>query len=232
MIYYLDSANLALIKEANRIYPIAGITMNPTIVMKDLQEEPIPFFELTDKIRDIIGEEKELHVQVVSDTVQGMIDEAKCLKANISGNFFVKIPASKAGYEAIAALKKEGIETTATAIIDVNQAILAARAGASYVAIYVNRVSNISADGDKVLADTAKVFKENNLDAKVLGASFKNVLQVEKAAVNSVHGVAVGYDILEASANHVLTDLSVDQFKKDWETIYGEGVSICDFANQ
>ncbi|MGX7197995.1 transaldolase family protein [Enterococcus olivae] len=228
MIYYVDSADLTVVEEANQVYPIAGITMNPTIVMKDLKGEKIPFFELTSNIREVIGDEKELHVQVVATTTEGMIADAKALRKNISGNLYVKIPACKEGYIAIAALKEEGIATTATAIIDVNQAILSAKAGASYVAIYVNRVSNISADGDKVLADTAKVFKEHGLEAKVLGASFKNALQVERAAVNGVYGVAVGYDVFEACATHMLTDSSVDQFLKDWESVYGAGVTIAD----
>lgn len=229
MIYYIDSADLSVVKEANQAYPIAGITMNPTIVMKDLKGEKVPFFELTHQIREIIGEEKELHVQVVSTTFEGMIKEARHLKENISGNLYVKIPACKSGYEAIKALTEEGIATTATAIIDVNQAILAARAGASYVAIYVNRVSNISADGDKVLADTVKVFKANQFEAKVLGASFKNALQVERAAVNGAYGSAIGYDVFEACANHILTDSSIEQFKQDWESLYGPDASICDF---
>lgn len=228
MIYYIDSADLAVVKEANQSYPIAGITMNPTIVMKDLKEEKIPFFQLTSQIRAIIGEEKEMHVQVVSTTAEEMIREARCLRENISGTLYVKIPACKAGYEAIQTLKEEGIATTATAIIDVNQAVLAARAGASYAAIYVNRVSNISADGDKVLADTVAVFKQNQFEAKVLGASFKNALQVERAAVNGVYGSAIGYDVFEACANHMLTDASIQQFKKDWESVYGVGKSICD----
>lgn len=229
MIYYIDSADLSVVKEANKVYPIAGITMNPTIVMKDLKGQKTPFFDLIQQIREVIGDEKELHVQVVSTTAEGMIKEARYLREKISGNFYVKIPACKAGYEAIKVLTEEGIAITATAIIDVNQAVLAARSGASYVAIYVNRVSNISADGDKVLADTVKVFKENNFDAKVLGASYKNALQVEKAAVNGVYGSAIGYDVFEACANHILTDSSVEQFKKDWEQVYGSDISICDF---
>lgn len=228
MIYYIDSADIDVVKEANRVYPIAGITMNPTIVMKDLQGEKVPFFDLIHQIREIIGDEKELHVQVVSTTTEGMIKEARHLREKITGNLFVKIPACKAGYEAIKTLTAEGIAITATAIIDVNQAVLAAQSGASYVAIYVNRVSNISADGDKVLADTVKIFKENNFEAKVLGASYKNALQVEKAAVNGVYGSAIGYDVFEACANHILTDSSVEQFKKDWESLYGVDRSICD----
>lgn len=93
-----------------------------------------------------------------------------------------------------------------------------------------NTIENVTkADGDKILADTVKVFKENNFDAKVLGASYKNALQVEKAAVNGVYGSAIVYDVFEACANHILTDSSVEQFKKDWEQVYGSEISICDF---
>lgn len=229
MIYYVDTADVKVVEEANEAYPIAGVTMNPTIIMKDLKGENVPFFEVATKVRQIIGDEKELHIQVVATTAEGMIKDAEALREKISGNLYVKIPACKEGYIAMAALKEKGIATTATAIIDVNQAILSARAGASYVAIYVNRISNISADGDKVLADTAKIFKEQQLDAGVLGASFKNALQVEKAALNGAHGAAIGYDVFEACASHILTETSVEQFKKDWESVYGSGISISDF---
>ncbi|MGM0239928.1 transaldolase family protein [Enterococcus sp. AZ103] len=229
MIYYIDAADVEVVKEAASTYPIAGVTMNPTIVKNDLKNKKVPFFELTTQITKLIGEEKEFHIQVVATKAEDMVKEAQALRKNIKGNLYVKIPATTAGYQAMMALKELGIKTTATAIIDVNQALLAANAGASYVAIYVNRVSNISADGDQVVLNTVKAFRQNNLTTKVLGASFKNALQVEKAAVNGAYGVAVGYDVFKASATHPLTDSSVEQFKLDWESVYGEGNKIYQF---
>lgn len=152
--------------------------------------------------------------------------EAKYLREKISGNLFVKVPAFPEGYKAIRLLKEEGINTTATAVINANQALLSARAGASFVAPYVNRIDNLSSDGSKVVEDIVKMLEKHQLETKVIGASFKNAQQVHNTALAGAYGVAVGYDILESCANHILTEKSIEQFQKDWESVYGKGTSI------
>lgn len=226
MKYYIDTADLVSVKEAFDLFPLEGVTMNPTIAMMDLKGKNIDFFGRVKEICAFIGEEKEFHIQAVGETTEDMIKDAQALRENVSGNLFVKIPACPEGYKAMRLLTEQGIQITATAIIDLNQAMMSAASGAKYVAPYVNRISNIAGDGDKVLSDIVIALRHSNYDTKVIGASFKNTFQVEKAAIAGASGAAIGYDVLKACGEHLLTTKSIKQFTKDWEATFGEGKLI------
>lgn len=228
MNYYIDTADFETVKQAYEFLPVAGVTMNPTIIKNDLKGKNVDFFDRTRQIRDFIGEQTPFHIQVIGETFEDMLKDAERLQNEVGGNLFVKIPACPVGYKAMRELTERGIQITATAIIDVNQALLSAASGAKVVAPYVNRISNISGDGDQVLADIVKAFAFSDYETQVIGASFKSALQVEKAAIAGASGVALGFDVLQACANHVLTETSVAQFTKDWEATYGEGTLMCD----
>ena len=219
MIYMLDTANLNAIRKAFDIYPITGVTTNPTIISKENRD----FIGLLKEIREIIGEDTMLHAQVIGKSAEDMIKEAKYLNETIGGNFYVKIPVTKEGIKAIRVLSKEGINITATAIFTAQQALMAAVSGAKFVAPYVNRIDNISGNGVEVVKDIIEELKLYNLDCKVLAASFKNVQQVQYLSRNGVHSVTVNPDIMDKMLEHPLTDWSVDQFINDWEKVYGEG---------
>ncbi|MDQ0149868.1 fructose-6-phosphate aldolase [Eubacterium multiforme] len=219
MIYMLDTANLNAIRKAFDIYPITGVTTNPTIISKENRD----FIGLLKEIRKIIGEDTMLHAQVIGKSAENMIKEAKYLNETIGGNFYVKIPVTKEGIKAIRVLSKEGINITATAIFTAQQALMAAVSGAKFVAPYVNRIDNISGNGVEVVKDIIEELKLYNLDCKVLAASFKNVQQVQDLSRNGVHSVTVNPDIMDKMLEHPLTDWSVDQFINDWEKVYGEG---------
>lgn len=219
MIYMLDTANLNSIRKAFDIYPITGVTTNPTIISKEDRD----FIGLLKEIREIIGEDTMLHAQVIGKSAEDMIKEAKYLNETIGGNFYVKIPVTKEGIKAIRVLSKEGINITATAIFTAQQALMAAVSGAKFVAPYVNRIDNISGNGVEVVKDIIEELKLYNLDCKVLAASFKNVQQVQDLSRNGVHSVTVNPDIMDKMLEHPLTDWSVDQFINDWEKVYGEG---------
>ncbi len=219
MIYMLDTANLNAIRKAFNIYPITGVTTNPTIISKENRD----FIGLLKEIREIIGEDTMLHAQVIGKSAEDMIKEAKYLNETIGGNFYVKIPVTKEGIKAIRVLSKEGINITATAIFTAQQALMAAVSGAKFVAPYVNRIDNISGNGVEVVKDIIEELKLYNLDCKVLAASFKNVQQVQELSRNGVHSVTVNPDIMDKMLEHPLTDWSVDQFINDWEKVYGEG---------
>ena len=219
MIYMLDTANLNSIRKAFDIYPITGVTTNPTIISKEDRD----FIGLVKEIREIIGEDTMLHAQVIGKSAEDMIKEAKYLNETIGGNFYVKIPVTKEGIKAIRVLSKEGINITATAIFTAQQALMAAVSGAKFVAPYVNRIDNISGNGVEVVKDIIEELKLYNLDCKVLAASFKNVQQVQDLSRNGVHSVTVNPDIMDKMLEHPLTDWSVDQFINDWEKVYGEG---------
>lgn len=224
MLYILDTADLEAIKHCNEFYPLAGVTTNPSIIAR----ENTDFWKLASDIRDIIGKEKMLHVQTTQKTAEDIIEEAKLLKEKLGGNFYIKIPITEEGIKATKELKKIGIGVTMTAIFTPAQALLAAVAGASFVAPYVNRLDNILGDGTEVVAEIVKQFSLYNLDCRVLAASFKNAEQVHKCACAGCHCVTVSADILKTVISHPMTDAVIVGFDRDWTGVYGDK-TILDF---
>ncbi len=218
MKYILDTANLEDIKHANEFYPICGVTTNPSLVAKEKKD----FLELIKTIRSIIGEEKMLHVQTTATKAEDMVKEAKMLKETVGGEFYVKIPIGEEGLKATQMLKKEGIGVTMTAIFTPQQALIAAKAGANFVAPYVNRLDNISADGVQVVADIVHMFDTFGLDCEVLAASFKNTMQLHNVALVGGHSATISMDILKAAISHPMTDAAIAGFEKDWKNTYGD----------
>lgn len=214
----LDTANLDEISNAIDLYPIDGVTTNPTILVKEKKD----FLKHIRDIRSLIGNERMLHVQVVGTKYQDIIDEAYYLNENIGGNVYIKIPVLSEGIKAMKYLSEKNIKVTATAIFTSQQALIAAKAGAKFVAPYINRIDNISSSGIEVVGEIAKMYKMFNLDAKILAASFKNVDQVKKAFLAGSDSVTVSYDILEHMVYHPSTIESVNQFIKDWKGLYGD----------
>ncbi len=224
MIYILDTADIEAIKHCNEFYPLAGVTTNPSIISK----ENTDFWKLVKKIRSIIGEEKMLHVQTVQTKADKIVEEAKLMKKELGGELFVKIPIGEEGLKATMELKKLGIGVTMTAIFTPAQALIAAKAGASFVAPYVNRLDNIIGDGTEVVAQIVELFDNYNLDCKVLAASFKNAEQVHKCALYGCHSVTVSADIMKTLISHPMTDAAIVGFEKDWKRVYGDK-TILDF---
>ena len=224
MIYILDTADLNAIKHCNEFYPISGVTTNPSIISK----ENTDFWKLVEDIRAIIGEDKMLHVQTVQTEASKMVEEAKLLKSRLGDNFYVKVPIGEEGLKATMELKKLGIGVTMTAIFTPAQALMAAKAGASFVAPYVNRLDNILGDGTDVVAQIVEELEIHELDCKVLAASFKNAEQVHKCALAGCHSVTVTDDIMKMLISHPMTDAAVVGFDKDWKKAYGDK-TILDF---
>ena len=224
MIYILDTADLAAIKHCNEFYPLAGVTTNPSIISKENTE----FWGLVKEIRSIIGKDKMLHVQTVQTEASKMVEEAKLLKKELGGDFYVKIPIGEEGLKATKELKKLGIGVTMTAIFTPAQALIAAKAGASFVAPYVNRLDNILGDGTEGVAQIVEQLEIYDLDCKVLAASFKNAEQVHKCALAGCHSVTVTADVLKALITHPMTDAAIEGFEKDWNKAFGDK-TILDF---
>lgn len=211
----LDTGNIKEIEDLYLHLPIDGVTTNPSIVSK----EGKPLDQLIKEIDSIIDEDTAIHAQVLSKDYEGIIEEAKYI-SSLRNNIYVKIPVTKEGLRAIRDLKKQGIKITATAIFTAHQGFLAAKAGADYVAPYVNRLDNISADGVGVVRDLIKIIDTYNMNTKVLAASFKNTQQVISLMTSGVQSVTVPADICKAMINHPLTEWSVDKFIEDWEKTY------------
>lgn len=226
MKYSLDTAKLELIKEGMAKYPIAAFSMNPSIAVRDLKGSNKTFLENVKKIRETIGDSTEFYVQAVGETTEEMVRDAKRISEEVSGNLFVKIPAGPNGFKAIEILKSEGIKVACTAVMSVNQALLAAAAGADIIAVYVNRIDNNGGDGIELLEKIVKSYNALNIKTEVSAASIKNAATVEKAALVGVTCVAVNLEVLAACANHPLTQPTLTQFKKDWEDMYGAGTLI------
>lgn len=220
---YLDTGNLEEIKHLSDILWIDGVTTNPTLVSKEKRN----VIESLDKIVEIIGKDKIIHAQVISRGYKDMIEEAKFLKDRYE-NIYIKIPVTSEGLKAIKQLTSEGIATTATAIFTAHQAWLAAKAGASYVAPYVNRLDNISGNGVAVVKDIVTIFKEHQFKTKVLAASFKNSQQVLEVIKEGAHSITVSSDVAKFMIEHPLTDYSVDKFIQDWENEFGIGSKVMD----
>ena len=217
MIYILDTADLAAIKHCNEFYPLAGVTTNPSIIAKAKTD----FWPLVEEIRSIIGKDKMLHVQTTAQKAEDIVEEAKLMQERLGGDFYVKIPIGEEGLKATMMLKKIGIKVTMTAIFTPAQALLAAKAGATFVAPYVNRLDNILGDGTEVVAQIVEEFAIHGLDTMVLAASFKNAEQVHKCALAGCHSVTITDDVLKNLVSHPMTDAAISGFDKDWTGVYG-----------
>ena len=224
MEYILDTANLQSIKHCNEFYPLSGVTTNPSIIAKENRN----FWDIVKDIREIIGPDKLLFAQTVQTKSEKIVEEALLMKEKSGGEFCVKIPISEEGLKATTELKRRGIKVLMTAIYTQPQALMAAKAGADYVAPYVNRLDNIIGDGCEVVAQIVEQFRIYNLPCKVLAASYKNAEQVHKCALAGCHCVTVTNDVLKALVTHPMTDAAINGFEKDWKSVYGDK-TILDF---
>ena len=218
MEYFLDTAHIEDIRHCNEFYPITGVTTNPSLIAKEDRD----FWEILKEIREVIGPDRMLFAQTVRKTADGIVEEAKLLNERAGGAFGVKIPIGEEGLKATMELKKLGIKVLMTAIFTPAQALIAAKAGADYVAPYVNRLDNISGNGTEVVAEITELFALYGLPCKVLAASFKNVEQVARCAAAGCQCVTLSADILKAVISHPMTDAAVAGFDKDWRSVYGE----------
>ncbi len=220
----VDNADLEQIKAVYDYLPIDGVTTNPTI----LAAAGRPPYEVLEEIRRFIGPDAELHVQVVSEKAEGMIEEARVIRERLGDETYVKIPTVPEGLKAMKKLAKDGVKITATAIYTPIQAYLAAKAGASYAAPYVNRIDNLGADGVETAQRIHDIFIENNYACEVLAASFKNTQQLLELCEYGVGGATAAPDILNGLlTNRIVTD-AVKVFNSDFAGLVGQGVTMAD----
>jgi len=217
MIYMADTADLSALKDLYDFFPLEGVTTNPTI----LKQSGLKLSEAVDGILKIIGNGM-LHVQVMSELAEDIVREGKTYKNyfDMGDNYYVKIPVTPQGYKAMTILKDAGLNVTATAIFTQQQALVAAKAGADFVAPYVSRLDNISSHGIDVVRDIVKNMTDYKLHTKVLAASFKTVDQIYRVSINGAHSVTVGPELLMQLIKHPMTDISVHTFHEDGEGLY------------
>jgi fructose-6-phosphate aldolase 2 len=217
MIYLADTANCEEIKDLIKYYPIEGVTTNPSLLAK----EGKPLSLIIPEILDCIGE-RMIHIQTISENADDILREAKFYREyfSLKSNFYAKIPVTREGYRAIKLVKESGMNVTATAIFTQQQAMMAANAGADFVAPYVNRLDNIVSHGIEVVADIVKGIKMYNLKTRVLAASFKNVDQVYRVSLTGCHSVTLSHEVMLALMSHPMTDRGVHDFEKDGAQYY------------
>lgn len=213
----LDTANLKDIEYFNTFYPIEGVTTNPTI----LAREGGDVVELLLKIRKLIGEDKEFHVQTIETEYERVIEEALAIVDLLGKNTVVKIPITDIGLRATKYLSDRGIKVTVTAVLTAAQAMLASNAGATYVAPYISRSENLCADGVGTVADIAKIFSYAGSKTQILAASFKTAKEVLDVAVEGCHAATIGSDIMRMLISHTTTDTSIAGFAHDWIKAFG-----------
>ncbi len=217
MIYLADTANVDELKKLFYYFPIEGVTTNPTIIAAEKK----PMSKILPELVELVGD-KMLHVQMISNKADDMLREAIAYKEKYSlgDNYFAKIPVTEEGYKAMTMIKKQGVNVTATAIFTQQQALVAARCGADWVAPYVNRLDNISSHGIEVVGNIVDNIEQYGLDTGVLAASFKTVDQVHRVSMMRSQAATINFEILERLRSHPMTDMSVEWFEKDAEGLY------------
>jgi transaldolase len=219
MKFFIDTANLAQIKEAKDLGILDGVTTNPSLMAK----EGITGAEnIIKHYKDIcnIVEGGDISAEVISTDFAGMLEEGKKLAA-IDPNIVVKVPMTKDGVKAISWFTANGIRTNCTLVFSAGQAILAAKAGATYLSPFIGRVDDISWDGMDLIAQVAHIYTMQNYETQILAASIRNPLHIVKAAENGAHVVTCPLDAILGLLNHPLTDIGLAKFLADHKKANG-----------
>jgi len=212
MKFFIDTANVSGIKAANDLGVICGVTTNPSLIAK----EGRVFEEVVKEITEIV--DGPISAEVISLEADGMVKEAREL-VKIHKNIVIKIPITEEGLKAVNILSKEGIKTNVTLIFSANQALLAARAGATYVSPFLGRIDDISMVGMNLVEDIAEIFMIHDIDCEIIAASIRNPIHVLDAAKAGAHIATVPYSVIKQLMKHPLTDAGIEKFLKDWESV-------------
>ena len=216
MRYLIDSADPEAVRKILEYYPAEGVTTNPTIVARTKCDFPKMLLEM----RRVVGD-RMIHAQTLQVTAEEMVREAVALHDFIGEPFFVKLPAQPEGLKACRILKGMNIGVTMTAVFTPQQALVCARAGADFVAPYVNKLDDVG-DGEVCVEKIVKLFDTFGLKTKVLSASFRNVEQVTRVALSGSHYITLPPAFFEKLIYHPMTELAIQGFQKDWFDAYGD----------
>lgn len=213
----IDSANIKSIKHLIKYFPIDGVTTNPSILKKEGQDP----YTILRKIKSIIFD-RDLHVQAISKSSKDMVDEAIRITNKLGHDTFVKIPVNEEGLLAIKILSQKEIKTTGTAVYSTEQAYLAGKAGANYIAPYLNRMQNLYGNGIETISKIDTIFKQNNMCTKILAASFKNKKQLMDVAEIGVDAATAPADIIKSMLDNANVDAAIDKFTQDFYDLCGQ----------
>lgn len=211
----IDSADVTAIKKIMEYIPIDGITTNPTILANSKKD----YKKVINELLELLEDNQKLFIQLVSQDYNGMMKEIEYINSLCNKNIYVKIPVTKEGYKVINECKKNSVKVLATAIYTTEQGVLAALAGADYLAPYVNRMENYG-NGIQKIDDLVTILKLQNIDAKVIAASFKNINQVNSVLKSGVSAVTLAVNIIDEMLDNAHTISAVEQFAANWKAQY------------
>ena len=217
MKFFIDTANVADIKKANDMGVICGVTTNPSLIAKEGRD----FVEVIKEITSIVDGPISGEVMATIVDAEGMIAEGREI-AKIHPNMVVKIPMTVEGLKACKALTAEGIKTNVTLIFTANQALLAAKAGATYVSPFLGRLDDISQPGIDLIRTISEIFDIYGLETEIIAASVRNPIHVTDCALAGAHIATVPYGVIETMTKHPLTDQGIEKFQKDYKAVFGE----------
>lgn len=217
MKFFIDTANVESIKKANDMGVICGVTTNPSLIAKEGRE----FDDVIKEIASIVDGPISGEVKATTVDAEGMIKEGREIAA-LHPNMVVKIPMTVDGLKAVKVLNSEGIKTNVTLIFSANQALLAARAGATYVSPFLGRLDDISHPGINLIRTIADIFRVYQLDTEIIAASVRNPIHVTDCALAGAHIATVPYSVIEQMTKHPLTDQGILKFQADYRAVFGE----------
>ena len=218
----IDDADIEKIKRIYNYYPMDGVTTNPTILAK-CGRQP---YDVLKEIRSFIGSKAELHVQVISETTEKIVEEGHRIADVLGLNTFIKIPTITEGLRAMQILSAEGYHVTATTIYTPMRAFLAAKAGAEYAAPYLNRIDNLGSDGVMTTKNIQDIYNKSGMKTKILAASFKNTLQVQELCIYGIGAATMTPDVIDNLIKNPSVTSAVDAFVSDFEALCGEGKTM------
>jgi Transaldolase len=218
MEFLFDTANIADIKKYGEIFPCTGITSNPSIIKA---EGKIDFFPHFRKIRQLIGKERTLHIQILAEDCDSILKEADLVFEHVDPEVYIKIPTTEEGLKAMRALKKRDANVTATAIYSKIQGFMAIACGVDFIAPYCNRMENHNINPSEVIAAFAKMIDRQGSQTKIVAASFKNISQVNEAFMAGAQTVTLVPSLLHEVFSMAAIQKSVNDFRADWEKSQG-----------
>ena len=217
MRFFIDTANVDDIRKANDMGVICGVTTNPSRIAKEGRD----FNEVIKEITSIVDGPISGEVKATTTDAEGMIKEGREIAA-IHPNMVVKIPMTVEGLKATKVLSSEGIKTNVTLIFTANQALLAERAGATYVSPFLGRLDDISQPGIDLIETIAEMFSVAGLDTQIIAASVRNPIHVTDCALAGADIATVPYKVIEQMTKHPLTDQGIEKFQADYKAVFGE----------
>ncbi len=213
---FIDTANVEQIREANALGIVDGVTTNPSLIAKEGRD----FRQVVQEICDIV--DGPISAEAVSLDAEGMVTEAEDL-SKIHKNIVVKIPMTAEGLKAVKECSRKGIKTNVTLVFSSAQALLAAKAGASYVSPFVGRLDDVSQTGMDLIEEIVTIFDNFGFETEIIVASVRNPLHVVESALMGAHIATVPFKVIQQLIRHPLTDIGIDKFLADWKKVTSKG---------